>query len=91
MWETPTARPVKNARSARAPRIAPATINGQQVAYEPDGSWEIVVAERDPGHANWVSTQNHRHGLIWFRWFLPDVTPDRPTTRVVEVAEVADL
>jgi hypothetical protein len=38
---------------------------------------------------NWLWTQGHRHGLIWFRWFLPTVTPDRPTTRVVKVTEVA--
>ena len=58
------------------------TINGGQVEYEPDGSWRIVVAHRDPGAANWVSTQGHDRGRIWFRWFLPAETPARPTTRV---------
>jgi hypothetical protein len=51
------------------------TINGEQVVTEPDGSWTIVVAPRDPGHPNWVSTQGHRAGKIWFRWFLPEETP----------------
>lgn len=59
------------------------TINGFQVTYEPDGSWEIVIAERDPGHRNWVRTQGHSHGLVWFRWFHPSATPERPTTEVV--------
>lgn len=59
------------------------TINGEQVQYEADGSWTLVVADRDPGHPNWVRTQGHRHGLLWFRWFLPAETPARPTTRVV--------
>ena len=59
------------------------TINGGQIVYEDDGSWEIVIAPDDPGHPNWVSTQGHPRGLIWFRWFLPAVTPDRPTTEVV--------
>ncbi|MGZ4680859.1 MAG: DUF1214 domain-containing protein [Acidimicrobiales bacterium] len=67
------------------------TINGAQTTYEPDGSWRLVISERDPGVPNWLWTQGHTHGLIWFRWFLPDVTPDRPTTRVVKVAEVAGL
>jgi hypothetical protein len=58
------------------------TINGGQVAYEPDGSWEVVVAGRDPGHPNWLSTQGHRSGLLWFRWFLPSETPARPTCEV---------
>ncbi|MBV9485337.1 MAG: DUF1214 domain-containing protein [Frankiaceae bacterium] len=59
------------------------TINSAQVEYEPDGSWEIAVASRDPGHPNWVSTQGHAKGRIWFRWFLPAQTPARPTTTVV--------
>ena len=28
-------------------------------------------------------------GRLWFRWFLPDKTPDRPATRVVPLAEAA--
>ena len=58
------------------------TINGAQVVYEPDGSWEIVVAPRDPGHPNWVSTAGHQKGRIWFRWFLPDAVPEQPTVEL---------
>ena len=61
------------------------TINGGQVVHEDDGSWVIVVAARDPGHPNWVSTAGHRRGNLWFRWFLPDATPAQPTTRVVKL------
>ena len=32
------------------------------VAYEPDGSWVVVIARSDPGHPNWVSTQGHSQG-----------------------------
>jgi len=56
------------------------TINGGQVQYSEDGSWTIVVAGRDPGHPNWVSTAGHPRGLLWFRWFHPSATPERPTT-----------
>jgi hypothetical protein len=65
------------------------TINGGQIAYRPDGSWQIVVAHRDPGHPNWVSTAGHRRGRIWFRWFLPEDSPARPQTTVVTVDEVS--
>jgi uncharacterized protein DUF1214 len=61
------------------------TINGSQVAYEPDGSWRIVVASRDPGAPNWLSTAGHRRGLLWFRWFHPAATPDRPATSVIDL------
>jgi len=64
------------------------SINGGQVRYEPDGSWVIVVSATDPGHPNWVSTAGHPRGRIWFRWFHPERTPDRPTTEVVPVARV---
>ncbi len=64
------------------------TINGGQCTYEPDGSWTIVVSERDPGHPNWVRTQGHPRGRLWFRWFYPDETPARPTAEVVAVKDV---
>jgi hypothetical protein len=64
------------------------TINGAQARYEDDGSWTIVVAHRDPGHPNWVSTQGHAQGRIWIRWFLPAETPARPTVSVVPLASV---
>jgi hypothetical protein len=59
------------------------TINGGEMQYEDDGSWTIVVAGRDPGHPNWLSTAGHPRGLLWFRWFHPVGTPDRPSTEVV--------
>ena len=64
------------------------TINGAQVLPEADGSWTLVVAERDPGHPNWVSTCGHPRGRLWFRWFYPAETPERPTTEVVDRAHV---
>lgn len=64
------------------------TINGAQVSYHLDGSWRIVVSDRDPGHPNWVSTAGRRSGLIWLRWFLPGETPQQPRCRVVAIDEV---
>ncbi len=61
------------------------TLNGSQITYEADGSWRVVIAGRDPGHTNWISTAGHSQGRIWFRWFLPESTPDRPTARVVHI------
>src|SRR5205814_5486761 len=49
-------------------------INKQQATYEPDGSWRLVIAARDPGHPNWLSTAGHRHGILFFR--------DRKSTRL---------
>lgn len=65
------------------------TINGAHVTYTPDGSWQIVISETDPGHPNWVSTAGRSKGLIWLRWFLPEATPAPLSCRVVDVAEIA--
>jgi hypothetical protein len=69
-------------------RYEQVTINGGQVAYEDDGSWTIVVSARDPGAPNWVSTADHRRGLIWFRWFLPAETPKPLHVKVVSVLQL---
>ncbi len=61
------------------------TINGSQAVSEPDGSWVIVIAATDAGHLNWVSTQGHAAGRIWFRWFLPEETPAPVTCQVIDL------
>ncbi|MBO2454992.1 DUF1214 domain-containing protein [Actinomadura barringtoniae] len=65
------------------------TINGHQIVYEPDGSWRIVIAAADPGHPNWISTAGHPRGRLWFRWFLPEHTPERLGTRVVRLSDMS--
>jgi hypothetical protein len=62
------------------------TINGAQATYDDDGSWTIVISQQDPGRPNWLSTAGHPRGRIWFRWFYPSATPERPTTEVVTIA-----
>ena len=47
------------------------TLNGDQAVYEPDGSWRLVVARRDPGHPNWISTAGPLPG--------PDLVPVVPS------------
>ena len=65
-------------------------INGGQVRYEDDGSWEIVVAGRDPGHPNWISTQGHRSRPAVVPLVPPERTPDKPTCEVITLpAEAA--
>lgn len=60
------------------------TLNGTQTHFEADGSWKVVIAARDPGHPNWISTCGHPRGVIWFRWFLAEEVPARPAARVVK-------
>ena len=59
------------------------TINKSQVQYEADGSWKIFVSSKDPGHPNWLNTQGHKRGLLWFRWFLAEEDVARPKTTLI--------
>jgi hypothetical protein len=71
-------------------RYEQVTINGGQVKYQDDGSWRIVVSAHDPGVPNWVSTADHRQGVIWFRWFLPEAMPVRPQASVVALSDLKE-
>jgi hypothetical protein len=61
------------------------SLNRRQVRYETDGSFEIVMAHRDPGVPNWVDAAGLRTGMIFWRFLLPE-EPVRPIeTELVDV------
>lgn len=65
--------------------------NLDQATINADGSVTIVLADRDPGTANWVQAAAHHEGHLAIRWQLTDGVLPIPTTRVVAVDEVAAL
>jgi hypothetical protein len=65
------------------------SLNSAQIAYEPDGSYTIVVAHRDPGVPNWLDTGGHRFGTIFWRYLLPETDPTIATCEVVPVDSLA--
>ena len=65
------------------------SLNAAQIRYEADGSYRIVISEKDPGVPNWLDTAGHRRGTIFWRFLLPESDPETPRCRVVPVGEVA--
>jgi hypothetical protein len=61
------------------------SLNSAQIQYEPDGSYTVVVAHRDPGVANWLDTGGHRVGTIFWRYLLPETDPAVAQCEVVRV------
>lgn len=61
------------------------------VTYDRDGSFTLVLSERDPGVANWLEAAGHREGHIAIRWQLSEGNLPIPATRVVSVDEVPAL
>ena len=62
-----------------------AGINNFEVGLDPDGSFSVVVAHRDPGRPNWIPLHGHRRGLVAFRTLLPDGEPEPAIYTVVEL------
>ena len=68
------------------------SLNHAQAQVDPDGMIRIVVAEHDPGVANWVERIGHDRGYLQFRWQRLAKDPeDGPTMQVVKDADVASL
>jgi hypothetical protein len=65
------------------------SLNRVQTKLEPDGSFRMVVAQRDPGVPNWLDAEGHREGTIFWRFLLPESKPEKPRCRVVPVASLA--
>ncbi len=70
------------------------SLNQAQAQVDPDGMIRIVVAEHDPGVANWAERIGHDRGYLQFRWQRLDraLTPaDGPTMEIVKDADVPSL
>jgi hypothetical protein len=65
------------------------SLNRQQIAYEDDGSFRVVVAHRDPGVPNWLDTEGRPTGQIYWRFVYPVEAPEKPKTKVVKVDSLA--
>lgn len=53
------------------------SLNRKQTVLNADGSFEMIVAHRDPGRPNWLDTEGRPYGIIFWRFQLPvgDIPP----------------
>jgi hypothetical protein len=70
-------------------RFRRTSLNRAQIRFAGDGTSRIVVAHRDPGVPNWLDTEGHGLGVVFWRILLPEAEPDLIRCRVVDVAELA--
>jgi hypothetical protein len=67
----------------------PVSRNRSQTRLEPDGSFRMVVAHRDPGVPNWLDTEGRATGSVFWRFFLPEEPVAPLEARVVPLAQLA--
>ena len=65
------------------------SLNRNQVSYEDDGSFRMVIAHEDPGVPNWLDTEGRREGTVYWRYIFPTETPQRVKARVVKLASLS--
>jgi hypothetical protein len=65
-----------------------ASLNNAQAPVDKDGKLRIVIANRDPGVANWLDTAGHSRGLFQGRWMECSSNPV-PTVTKVRFADLA--
>jgi hypothetical protein len=62
-------------------------VNNRGAKLNEDGSFQLVVAHRDPGHPNWIDTAGHDHGIMGLRWVRAIGHPE-PTVKHVKFADL---
>jgi len=66
----------------------PVSRNRRQTTLEPDGSFRMVLAHRDPGHPNWIDTEGRPFGLVFWRFMLPEGKIETPQAELVPFTDV---
>jgi hypothetical protein len=65
-------------------------LNSHSARMNADGSVRIIVAHRDPGLPNWLTTAGHRLGTSLFRIIGAQAAPPRIDTRVVRIDDLIE-
>jgi hypothetical protein len=67
------------------------SLNSRQLVLDGGRRYRIVIAQRDPGVANWLDTAGHAEGTIFWRFLLPEGAPETPVCTVVPLTEAGRI
>lgn len=59
--------------------------NRNQIKYEEDGSFTLVLAHKDPGVPNWIDAAGLKTGMIFWRYLMPKEEVPPIETELVKV------
>ena len=65
------------------------SLNRRQTVYEPDGSFKMVIAHRDPGVPNWIDAAGLPTGMIFWRFLMPEEPAPPIEAELVKVDSLA--
>lgn len=61
------------------------SLNRAQMLRGADESFRVVVAHRDPGEPNWLDTEGHPIGIVFWRILLPDEESEEIRCSVIDL------
>ena len=64
------------------------SLNRAQTKVDPDGSFRVVIAHRDPGVPNWIDTEGRPFGMVFWRYFLVEGDVVTPQAEVVPLDKI---
>ncbi len=59
------------------------SLNAAQIVTTGDRNYRIVISAKDPGEPNWLDTEGHARGSIFWRFLLPVEDPPKPECSVI--------
>jgi hypothetical protein len=65
------------------------SLNRAQTRLDPDGSFRMVLAARDPSVPNWIDTEGWPFGIVFWRFMLPEGEIETPQASVVTLASLS--
>ena len=72
-------------------RYRQVSLNKRQLQLADNGEFTLVVAHSDPGTDNWLDTEGHESGIIYWRFMLPNGELAPIDTEKVSLSEVKRL
>lgn len=69
-------------------RYRSGSLNRKQMQLNDDGSFTFVVSHQDPGVNNWLDTEGHMMGNIYFRFLMTEGELVQPECTLVKFSEL---
>lgn len=69
-------------------RYRSCSLNRRQMQADDEGRFRFVVAHEDPGVPNWIDTEGHAAGTLYWRFLLPEGDIEQPRCEVVPLASL---
>lgn len=68
-------------------RYRQVSLNRKQMLYEPDGSFRVIVAHKNPNEPNWLDTGGREEGIVFWRFLLPTEPVPALETKILPLSQ----